>query len=227
MNTPSKTQVYNLVILDKSGSMESIRTEAINGYNETLGSIKATQLKFLDTQEHFVSLAAFCDCGIDMIYDMTPIKDADKLTKEKYDPCCCTPLFDAIGKTVKTLKKKIANVEDAAVLVTIITDGYENSSKEWDGKAVSKLIEECKEEGWMFSFVGAGEDVVKVATTISITNTMVWENTSEGTKKMFDIENDARAEYCCCLEEPKYRIMSRAEKIIAKKNLSKKYYEKK
>ena len=207
--------------------MESIRKEAIDGYNETLGSIKATQLKFIDTQEHYVSLAAFCDCGIDMIYDMTPIKDADKLTKEKYDPCCCTPLFDAIGKTVKALKKKIADVEDAAVLVTIITDGYENSSKEWDGKAVSKLIEECKEEGWMFSFVGAGEDVVKVATTISITNTMVWENTSEGTKKMFDIENDARAEYCCCLEEPKYRIMSRAEKIIAKKNLSKKYYEKK
>ena len=222
-----KTQIYNLVILDKSGSMESIRKEAIDGYNETLGSIKATQLKFIDTQEHYVSLAAFCDCGIDMIYDMTPIKDADKLTKEKYDPCCCTPLFDAIGKTVKALKKKIADVEDAAVLVTIITDGYENSSKEWDGKAVSKLIEECKEEGWMFSFVGAGEDVVKVATTISITNTMVWENTSEGTKKMFDIENDARAEYCCCLEEPKYRIMSRAEKIIAKKNLSKKYYEKK
>lgn len=227
MEAKKKTQIYNLVILDKSGSMESIRKEAIDGYNETLGSIKATQLKFIDTQEHYVSLAAFCDCGIDMIYDMTPIKDADKLTKEKYDPCCCTPLFDAIGKTVKTLKKKIADVEDAAVLVTIITDGYENSSKEWDGKAVSKLIEECKEEGWMFSFVGAGEDVVKVATTISITNTMVWENTSEGTKKMFDIENDARAEYCCCLEEPKYRIMSRAEKIIAKKNLSKKYYEKK
>ena len=227
MEANKKTQIYNLVILDKSGSMESIRKEAIDGYNETLGSIKATQLKFIDTQEHYVSLAAFCDCGIDMIYDMTPIKDADKLTKEKYDPCCCTPLFEAIGKTVKALKKKIADLEDAAVLVTIITDGYENSSKEWDGKAVSKLIEECKEEGWMFSFVGAGEDVVKVATTISITNTMVWENTSEGTKKMFDIENDARAEYCCCLEEPKYRIMSRAEKIIAKKNLSKKYYEKK
>jgi hypothetical protein len=227
MNTPTKTKVYNLVILDKSGSMESIRTEAINGYNETLGSIKATQLKFLDTQEHFVSLAAFCDCGIDMIYDMTPIKDAEKLTKEKYDPCCCTPLFDAIGKTVKTLKKKIADVEDAAVLVTIITDGYENSSKEWNGKAVSKLIEECKEEGWMFSFIGAGEDVVKVATTISITNTMVWENTSEGTKKMFDDENDARANFCCCLEEPSMRLMSRAEKILAKKELSKKYYEKK
>ena len=226
MNTPTKTQVYNLVILDKSGSMESIRTEAINGYNETLGSIKATQLKFLDTQEHFVSLAAFCDCGIDMIYDMTPIKDADKLTKEKYDPCCCTPLFDAIGKTVKTLKKKIANVEDAAVLVTIITDGYENSSKEWDGKAVSKLIEECKEEGWMFSFIGAGEDVVKVATTISITNTMVWENTSEGTKKMFDEENEARERYCMEYNSLIDPCMSVSEKKVTRKKLSAKYYKK-
>ena len=226
-NTPIKTQVYNLVILDKSGSMESIRKDAIDGYNETLGSIRAAQLKHLDTQDHFVSLAAFCDCGIDMIYDKTPIKDAEKLTWDKYDPCCCTPLFDAIGKTVKKIKKDTKDIEDAAVLVTIITDGYENSSKEWTGPMVKKLIDECKEEGWMFSFIGAGEDVVKVATTISITNTMVWENTSEGTKKMFDIENDARAEYCCCLEEPSYRTMSRAEKIVAKKNLSKKYYEKK
>lgn len=225
MNTPTKTQVYNLVILDKSGSMESIRTEAINGYNETLGSIKATQLKFLDTQEHFVSLAAFCDCGIDMIYDMTPIKDADKLTKEKYDPCCCTPLFDAIGKTVKTLKKKIADVEDAAVLVTIITDGYENSSKEWDGKAVSKLIEECKEEGWMFSFIGAGEDVVKVATTISITNTMVWENTSEGTKKMFEDENNARVRFCTRHSAMSDPCMSLEEKKSLKKRLSEDWYK--
>ena len=59
-NTPAKTQVYNLVILDKSGSMESIRKEAIDGYNETLGAIRAAQLKHMDTQDHFVSLAAFC-----------------------------------------------------------------------------------------------------------------------------------------------------------------------
>ena len=226
MKTPTKTQVYNLVILDKSGSMESIRTEAINGYNETLGSIKSTQLKFLDTQDHFVSLAAFCDCGIDMIYDMTPIKDAEKLTKEKYDPCCCTPLFDAIGKTVKTLKKKIADVEDAAVLVTIITDGYENSSKDWDAKGVAKLIDECKEDGWMFSFIGAGEDVIKVATTISITNTMVWENTSEGTKKMFDEENEARERYCMEYNSLIDPCMSVSEKKVTRKKLSAKYYKK-
>ena len=47
-NTALKTQVYNLVILDKSGSMESIRKEAIDGYNETLGTIRAAQLKHLE-----------------------------------------------------------------------------------------------------------------------------------------------------------------------------------
>ena len=226
MDAPIKTQIHNLVILDKSGSMESIRTEAINGYNETLGSIKSTQLKFLETQNHFVSLAAFCDCGIDMIYDMTPIKDAEKLTKEKYDPCCCTPLFDAIGKTVKSLKKKIADVEDAAVLVTIITDGYENSSKEWDAKGVAKLIDECKEDGWMFSFIGAGEDVIKVATTISITNTMVWENTAEGTKKMFDEENEARERFCMEYDSLIDPCMTIREKKITRKKLSAEYYKK-
>ena len=228
MNTAKKTPIYNLVILDKSGSMESIRKEAIDGYNETLGSIKATQLKFMDTQVHYVSLAAFCDCGIDMIYDMTPIKDADKLSKEKYDPCCCTPLFDAIGKTVKELKRKTSEIEDAAFLVTIITDGYENASKEWDSKAVSRLIDSCKEDGWMFSFIGAGEDVVKVASTISITNTMVWENTSEGTKKMFDDENEARMcfceeldmEMCACDFEP-----SSAKRKEVFKKLATNYYD--
>ena len=229
MDTAKKTPIYNLVILDKSGSMESIRTEAINGYNETLGSIKATQLKHIDTQEHFVSLAAFCDCGIDMIYDMTPIKDAEKLTREKYDPCCCTPLFDAIGKTVKELKRKTAEIEGAAFLVTIITDGYENASKEWNSKSVGALIDTCKEEGWMFSFIGAGEDVVRVAQTISITNTMVWENTSKGTEKMFDIENNARAQFCDFLDAEigSLDIMpSPGEKKHLLRKLAEKYYDK-
>ena len=197
----TKTKIYNLIILDKSGSMNSIKEQALSGYNETLGTIRSAQLKHLDTQEHFVSLAVFCSCGTQMIYDMTPIKDADNLTSDKYQPCCCTPLFDAVGTSVQNLRKAIEEDKTAAVLVTIITDGYENSSKEWDAKGVSKLIEECKEDGWMFSFIGAGEDVIKVATTISITNTMVWENTSKGTETMFCTENHARARFCDFLAE--------------------------
>lgn len=192
MEEVKKTQVFNLVILDKSGSMEDIRKEAVDGFNETLGSIKAAQLKHLDTQDHFISLAAFCGCGIDMIYDKTPIAKAEKLKKKQYEPCCCTPLYDAIGNTINSLKKDIKDIEDAAVLVTIITDGFENSSREWTCAGVKSLIEGCQEEGWMFSFVGAGVEVVKTSKTISITNSVVWQKTAQGTIDMFSNENNAR-----------------------------------
>ena len=225
-NTPAKTQVFNLVILDKSGSMECIRKEAVNGYNETLGTIKAAQLKHLDTQEHFVSLAAFCGCGIDMIYDKTPIAEAEKLTLKQYDPCCCTPLFDAIGKTIKQLKKDIEKIEDAAVLVTIITDGEENASKEWTGPAVKALIENCKEDGWMFSFIGAGEDIIHIATTISITNTVLWEQTSKGTADVFANENDAQSRYYDKMAAPCCATASVADRKKMRKQFSEEYYDK-
>ena len=190
-----KTQVYNLIILDKSGSMDSIRAAAINGYNETLGAIKAAQLKHNDTQEHFISLAAFCSCGVDMIYDCTPINEATKLTKDKYNPCCLTPLYDAIGITVKALSEKTDALEDTAVLVTIITDGAENASAEWSGQAVKALIDERKEEGWMFSYIGADHDVESAAASISITNTVVWDKSEAGTTAVIDNENDARSRF--------------------------------
>lgn len=227
-NKTTKTQVFNLIILDKSGSMDSIRKEAIAGYNETLGSIKAAQLKYYDTQEHYISLAAFCGCGVGMIYDCIPVKDAEKLTKAKYNPCCMTPLYDAIGKSIKTLEKKTADIDDVAVLVTIITDGMENASMEWTGQAIKKLIDERKEEGWMFSYIGADHDVEQVAATISITNTVVWTKTAEGTEAMIDNENMARERYfekmaCCEAAAP---CMSVSEKKKLRKQFSEEYYKK-
>ena len=91
---------------------------------------------------------------------------------------------------------------------------------------VKKLIDECKKEGWMFSFIGAGEDVVKVATTISITNTVVWEQTSEGTAEMFENENQARNRFydkmdlgCCGAP------MSSEERKAMKRRLAEEYYD--
>lgn len=220
-----KTQVYNLIILDKSGSMESIRTSAINGYNETIGAIKAAQLKHNDTQEHFISLAAFCSCGVDMIYDCTPINEATKLTKDKYNPCCLTPLYDAIGITVKALSKKTDALEDAAVLVTIITDGAENASTEWSGQAVKALIDERKEEGWMFSYIGADHDVESVAASISITNTVVWDKSEAGTTAVIDNENDARNRFYDKMDECMEICGVVADRKTMRKQFAEEYYK--
>lgn len=222
----TKTQVYNLVILDKSGSMESIRKEAVDGYNETLATIRVAQEKHKDSQDHFVSLAAFCGCGIEMLYDKTPIEKADKLQASQYEPCCVTPLYDAIGSTIKKLKKDIHDVEDAAVLVTIITDGYENASKEWKGDAIKQLIEDCKKDGWMFAFIGAGEDITKTATTLSITNTIVWDKSEEGTKAMFEETNDASSRFFDKMAAPCCAGASIAERKKMRKAFAESYYDK-
>ena len=153
------------------------------------------------------------------------IKDVDKLKPEQYEPCCSTPLFDAIGSSVKKLKAAVKDVPDAAVLVTIITDGYENASKEWTGPAIKKLIDECKEDGWMFAFIGASEDIIKVAATISINNMLLWDKTKRGTEVMFSISECASERYFEKLAEPCMVKASYGDRKRLRKQISEEYFD--
>lgn len=82
-----KTRVFNVIVLDKSGSMSSIARQAIDGVNETIGSIKSAQEKNPD-QEHMVTLVAFCGCEMRSIYDNVPVAEVQPLTDKDYCPCC-------------------------------------------------------------------------------------------------------------------------------------------
>ena len=188
-NKLTKTQVFNVIILDKSGSMESIRTAAIDGFNETLAGIKKAQEKFAETQEHFVTLLTFCDCEKKYVFDKVPVSDARPLTMDDYQPCCCTPLYDAMGFTLTSMRNHVRKIDDAVVVVTIITDGMENSSKEYSGAAVKKLVEELKQEGWTFTYMGANQDAVEVAFTLSIRNARNFSATVQDTR--FVMSKDA------------------------------------
>ena len=94
-----KMKVYNVIVLDKSGSMSSIARQAVDGVNETIGSIKSAQEKNPD-QEHIVTLVAFCGCELKTIYDNVPVAEVKPLTDRDYRPCCMTPLYDAVGTTI-------------------------------------------------------------------------------------------------------------------------------
>ena len=167
---PTKTQVFNVIILDRSGSMESIRTAAIDGFNETLAGIKKAQERYAKTQKHFVSLLTFCDCEKEYVFDKVPANEARPLTRDDYRPCCCTPLYDAMGFTLTSMRNHVADIPDHVVVVTIITDGLENASKEYTGAAVKQLVEELKKEGWTFTYMGANQNSVEVASNLSIRN---------------------------------------------------------
>ena len=112
-----KMKVYNVIILDKSGSMSSIARQAVDGVNETIGSIKSAQEKNPD-QEHIVTLVAFCGCELKSIYDNAPVSEVKTLTDRDYRPCCMTPLYDAIGTTISrvhTLKSQDPEIGRAHV----------------------------------------------------------------------------------------------------------------
>jgi hypothetical protein len=80
-------------------------------------------------------------------------------------------------------------------LVTILTDGEENASREYNGKSIKKLIDELKLNNWTFTYIGANHDVEKFAQSISITNIMKFQATNAGIKEMFMKEKKARFSY--------------------------------
>lgn len=175
-----KTRIFNLIIIDESGSMQSIKRAAIDSVNETIQTIRSAQKKHED-QEHYVSLVTFND-DVKTVYECVPVDEVKELTAETYQPNCCTALYDAMGISLNALRKKVA--EDDKVLVTVVTDGYENASKEYSGKAIKALVDELKAKGWVFAYIGANQDVEAVAATISITNVMKFEATPLGTAAM-------------------------------------------
>lgn len=198
-----KTKVFNLIILDESGSMSCIERQALNGLNETLQTIRMAQDKFPE-QEQLVSIVPFETGNIRLLRDKVSIKEVNDLRPEEYNPCGGTPLYDAIGFGISSIRKAVT--DDDSVIVTIITDGEENSSKEYRGKAIATIIDELKKNGWMFTYIGANQDAVSVAMTINITNAMNFVQDDEGTKAMFEKERRSRERYfeanamCCEME---------------------------
>lgn len=192
MNTDKRNRVYNVIILDKSGSMSSIARQAIDGVNETIQSIKRTQEKHPE-QDNILTLVAFCGCEIKKIYDQCPIAEVVPITKRDYQPCCMTPLYDAMGNTITAIHALMD--ANSIASVTIITDGYENASREFSHKAIRGLIEAYKNEGWMFAYIGADHDVESVAFSLSIDNHMQFEKTAEGTARAFNNFNMCQAKF--------------------------------
>ena len=172
--------IYNVIILDESGSMSSIYRETLQSMNEVLGGIRKNQEEFPE-QQHFVTFVTFEGRGIEGIKvrrDRVPIGNIQDLTEKDYRPGGCTPLYDAMGKTFNDLEG-LVNADDK-VMATIITDGYENSSTEYSGRTVKTLVERLRKKGWVFAYIGANQDAVEVAKDLNIANALNYDASPTG-----------------------------------------------
>lgn len=138
------------ILVDHSGSMYDIATDTEGG----IKSFLADQAKLPGKVK--VRLAEF-DNRYKVVYEATKLKDVPDY---KLNPAGATALVDAIGKTLVETAQ-IADKFDN-VIVVILTDGYENSSREWTTESVKDLITEKQEAGWQVIFLGANIDAVKV-----------------------------------------------------------------
>jgi len=194
-NPAKKLHIYNVVILDRSGSMYSCLDSTIAGFNELLGSIKASARKASATQEHTLTLVLFDSESIDTPYVDCAPSAVKPLSRKTYVPGAATPLYDAIGKTITDLRSRLDEGQMYSVVLTIITDGLENASTEYSHSAVQKMIEVCKEDGWVVSYMGCSHDVLSAAASISITNVISFEQSDKGTRDTFRKEAMARERY--------------------------------
>lgn len=142
-------------ILDRSGSMYSVAGATISGFNEYIQTLKQNKKK---SDKIYVSLTLF-DTDVETVYTAIPIEEVKDLTKKTYQPNGMTALYDAVMLTVKEGQKSFGEIKGKKKsLVVIMTDGEENSSKEYKTKDLKKVIEELQKEDWTFTFLGANQD---------------------------------------------------------------------
>ncbi len=214
----AKTRIYNLIVLDKSGSMSSIQEAAYQGCNEVLGGIRAAAEKNTADQEQFVSLLLFDSSSMPYIYRCTPATQVVNLTQEQYQPCACTPLLDALGKSLTELEQEVNRYDDAIGMVTIITDGYENASREYNDHQIHALIERLKKKGWNFAFMGANQDVQQVCSNlnINIENAIPFSFDDAGMRNSWRRDREAKERFYTRMRESRSqtRDMSREEREV-------------
>ena len=158
-----KTEI--VCVLDRSGSMSGIINDAIGGFNS-----------FIEEQQKIdgeasVTIALF-DHEYKLLKDNVDLKKIKLLTKDDWIPRGTTALYDAIGKTIMTVKerhKKMKKKDRPKVIFCIVTDGLENDSKEYDNKTILNLINKQKEKKkWGFIYLAANQDAFAVGSSLGI-----------------------------------------------------------
>lgn len=172
MTNPDYTAL--LFVVDRSGSMATIKTDMEGGIDSILkaqdeipGKCTVDIAYFDNSFEYPVKLALTASASVKIV------------------PRGMTALHDAIGRATTEFGASLAAMPEAErpgkVLVTVVTDGHENSSKEFNAASVKKLIEKQKNEfNWEFAFLGANQDAALVGQSFGIQNNLTYQATAAG-----------------------------------------------
>lgn len=184
-----------ICVIDKSGSMDAVKMDAIGAFN----SFIEEQLKL--PGEAKLTLTLF-DTEYKMVYNGVALKDVPKLDTTTFVPGGMTALLDAMGRTIDKVGERLSITPEPErperVIMVILTDGQENSSKEYNGaKVLEKVKHQQEAYKWEFIYLGANQDAIKAASCLGINNSANYVGTGAGTKGAVRCMNAAVASYRC------------------------------
>lgn len=194
---PEPTGSTHLVmVLDRSGSMASIRADVIGGWNEFLrgqqelpGKATLTQIQF-DSQDPF-----------EVVHHFKPLQDVPPLTNETFVPRGGTPLLDALGKAITSTSMDLAAAAPGnrpeRVLFVCITDGQENASRQYSKEAVTQMVERMKGGGWEFVFLSSDLAAVHEAAQLGFNpdSAMQFQHSQQGMRRSMSMMSEKMAHY--------------------------------
>ena len=192
-----KDYIHISVILDRTGSMESIRDDTIGGFNAFLedqqsqpGTATLTLVQF-DTEDPY-----------EVVHHYLPIGDAPKLTRKTYVPRGGTPLLDALGRGINDLEKGISDLAEeerpSKVVMVVITDGHENSSKEFKKDQILKMVKErTDKDDWQFVFLSADLDGIDDARASGFVydSSLLFDKSGKGARDAWSSLSKRTSEY--------------------------------
>ena len=176
------------ILIDRSGSMQSIKKDVIGGFNQLLEDQKK------EDGELTLSLTQFDDNFGSLCFentnDFAPLNEVKKLDESNYVPRGSTPLNDALAKLINETGIRFAKMSESQrpekVMMVIMTDGEENCSKEHTKDSVKKLIEHQEQKyGWKFIYIGANQDSFAESSTRGMNAGMNFDANKIGTKSAF------------------------------------------
>ena len=189
MSNPNYTHIT--AILDSSGSMSTMANETISGFNTFIKGQKEAPGKGTLTQIHFSSGRNFkeiynvvnANANVNslqqhpipywVLNDFSDVKDVAELNSGTFVPGGMTPLYDSVGRAITETGDKLSSMKEEdrpeKVLFVIITDGMENSSKNYNISQIKEMIKHQEEKySWKFIFLGANIDAVSVGSSMGI-----------------------------------------------------------
>lgn len=189
-----KDYAHVSIVLDRSGSMQIIKKDIIGGFNTFIEDQKKVEGKMS------VSLLTFDVQPFDYVYELIDLSQVKPLDDRTYQPRGGTALNDAFAQLINQTGAKLAEMPDAErperVLFVCISDGEENSSREYDSAKLKSLIEHQKEKyNWEFLYIGANQDSQEEGKTRGIKHAFNFAADKEGTEAMYSTLSASTVKY--------------------------------